>query len=152
MMNIRKILVLGMVITQATAGLAWGAEPIKIGSVLRLSIGAEHDISSKRGVEMAVDEVNKAGGINGRKGGSDIRRREGLPRGVGECGAETHQRGQSGGPGGPHDLRRRRGGIARRAVRSRALSTHSFRIGSIFLTISSRFIEVYPFLLVPGFF
>ena len=50
-----------------TAGLAYGAEPIKIGSVLRLSIGAEHGIPSHRGVEMAVDEVNKAGGINGRQ-------------------------------------------------------------------------------------
>jgi len=42
-------------------------EPIKIGSVLRLSVGAEHGIPSQRGVEMAVAEVNKAGGINGRQ-------------------------------------------------------------------------------------
>uniref|UniRef100_A0A7C3Z197 ABC transporter substrate-binding protein n=1 Tax=Desulfobacca acetoxidans TaxID=60893 RepID=A0A7C3Z197_9BACT len=41
--------------------------PIKIGSVLRLSIGAEHGIPSKRGVLMAVDQFNKAGGYNGRK-------------------------------------------------------------------------------------
>ena len=47
--------------------MAYGAEPIKIGSVMRLSIGAEHGIPSRRGVEMAVDEVNKAGGINGRQ-------------------------------------------------------------------------------------
>ncbi|MGO9580593.1 MAG: ABC transporter substrate-binding protein [Desulfobaccales bacterium] len=67
MMNIRKILVLGMALTLVTAGLAWGADPIKIGSVLRLSIGAEHGIPSKRGVEMAVAEVNKTGGINGRQ-------------------------------------------------------------------------------------
>jgi branched-chain amino acid transport system substrate-binding protein len=40
---------------------------IKIGSVLRLSIGAEHGIPSKRGVLMAVDQFNKAGGYNGRK-------------------------------------------------------------------------------------
>ncbi len=43
------------------------AEPIKIGSVLRLSAGAEDGIPAKRGVELAVDEINKAGGINGRK-------------------------------------------------------------------------------------
>ena len=53
--------------TLLTAGLAYGADPIKIGSVLRLSMGAEHGIPSQRGVEMAVDEVNKAGGINGRQ-------------------------------------------------------------------------------------
>jgi branched-chain amino acid transport system substrate-binding protein len=38
-----------------------------MGAVVRLSVGAEHGIPSRRGVEMAVDEVNKAGGINGRK-------------------------------------------------------------------------------------
>lgn len=43
------------------------ADPIKIGSGLRLSIGAEHGIPAKRGVQMAVDEVNAAGGIGGRK-------------------------------------------------------------------------------------
>ncbi|MFZ5450142.1 MAG: ABC transporter substrate-binding protein [Thermodesulfobacteriota bacterium] len=64
---IRKILVFGIALTLLTAGLSWGApEPIKIGTVLRLSIGAEHGIPSRRGVEMAVAEVNKAGGINGR--------------------------------------------------------------------------------------
>jgi branched-chain amino acid transport system substrate-binding protein len=67
MMSIRKILVLGMAITLLTAGLVWGAEPIKIGSVMRLSIGASDGIPCRRGVEMAVAEVNKAGGINGRK-------------------------------------------------------------------------------------
>ncbi len=67
MTKARKILVLAMALTLLTAGLAWGAaDPIKIGTVLRLSIGAEHGIPSRRGVEMAVAEVNKAGGINGR--------------------------------------------------------------------------------------
>ena len=67
MTMVRKILVLGMALTLLTAGLAWGAaEPIKIGTVVRLSIGAEHGTPSRRGVEMAVAEVNKAGGINGR--------------------------------------------------------------------------------------
>jgi branched-chain amino acid transport system substrate-binding protein len=37
----------------------------KMGTVLRLSIGAEHGIPAKRGVLMAVEEFNKAGGING---------------------------------------------------------------------------------------
>ncbi len=66
MMSIRKILVFSVAITLLTAGLVYGAEPIKIGTVLRLSIGAEDGIPSRRGVEMAVAEVNKAGGINGR--------------------------------------------------------------------------------------
>ena len=63
---VRKILVFGMALTLLTAGLAFGADPIKIGSVMRLSIGAEHGIPCSRGVEMAVAEVNKAGGINGQ--------------------------------------------------------------------------------------
>ena len=67
MTMVRKILVFGMALSLLTAGLAYGADPIKIGSVMRLSIGAEHGIPCARGVEMAVAEVNKAGGINGRK-------------------------------------------------------------------------------------
>jgi branched-chain amino acid transport system substrate-binding protein len=64
----RILLAAGLTITVLTAGLAWGAaEPIKMGTVLRLSIGAEHGIPSRRGVEMAVAEVNKAGGINGQQ-------------------------------------------------------------------------------------
>ena len=47
MMSIRKILVFGMALTLVTAGLAFGAEPIKIGSVLRLSIGADDGIPSR---------------------------------------------------------------------------------------------------------
>jgi branched-chain amino acid transport system substrate-binding protein len=65
MTGFRKMVVSVSVFLLLTAGLAWGAEPIKMGSVLRLSIGAEDGVPSRRGVEMAVDEVNKAGGING---------------------------------------------------------------------------------------
>ncbi len=46
---------------------AQAADPIKIGSVLRLSAGAEDGLPAKRGVELAVAAINKAGGINGRK-------------------------------------------------------------------------------------
>jgi branched-chain amino acid transport system substrate-binding protein len=46
---------------------AWSADPVKIGSVLRLSIGAEHGIPAKRGVMMAVEEFNKAGALKGQK-------------------------------------------------------------------------------------
>jgi branched-chain amino acid transport system substrate-binding protein len=68
MMKLRRILVVSLAITLLAAGLAWGAgEPIKIGTVMRLSIGAEHGTPCLRGVEMAVAEVNKAGGINGRQ-------------------------------------------------------------------------------------
>ena len=67
MMSIRKILVFGMALTLLTAGLAFGAEPIKT----RCGDAAVHrrrdGIPCRRGVEMAVDEVNKAGGINGRQ-------------------------------------------------------------------------------------
>jgi branched-chain amino acid transport system substrate-binding protein len=65
-MSMRKILVFGMALTLLTASLAFGAEPIKLGAVMRLSVGADDGIPCRRGVEMAVDEVNKAGGINGR--------------------------------------------------------------------------------------
>jgi len=67
MKGFRRIAVLGIVLLLATTGLAAAQEPIKMGTVLRLTIGAEHGIPSRRGVEMAVDEVNKAGGINGRQ-------------------------------------------------------------------------------------
>ncbi len=68
MIKFRGILVFSLAILLLSAPLAFGADgPIKIGTVLRLSIGAEHGIPSRRGVEMAVDEVNKAGGINGQK-------------------------------------------------------------------------------------
>jgi branched-chain amino acid transport system substrate-binding protein len=56
---------LGSLIFSPLAGQA--ADPIKIGSVLRLSAGAEDGIPAKRGVELAVAEINQAGGINGRK-------------------------------------------------------------------------------------
>jgi branched-chain amino acid transport system substrate-binding protein len=67
MVNFRRILILGSAIIMLTAGTSWSAEPIKMGSVMRLSIGAEDGIPCRRGVEMAVAEVNKAGGINGRQ-------------------------------------------------------------------------------------
>ncbi len=66
MISFRKVLALSSAIIMLTAGIAWG-EPIKTGTVMRLSIGAEHGIPCRRGVEMAVAEVNQAGGINGRQ-------------------------------------------------------------------------------------
>jgi branched-chain amino acid transport system substrate-binding protein len=67
MTGIRRIAIFAMALILCSAVYGWGAEPIKLGSVLRLSVGAEHGIPSKRGVELAVEEVNKAGGINGQK-------------------------------------------------------------------------------------
>jgi branched-chain amino acid transport system substrate-binding protein len=67
MTGFRRMVVLVSVFLLVTGGLAWGAEPIKMGAVMRLSIGSEHGIPCTRGAEMAVDEVNKAGGINGRQ-------------------------------------------------------------------------------------
>ncbi len=62
-----KILVLACALTILTAGAVCAAEPLKMGAVMRLSKGAEHGTPCRRGVEMAVEEVNKAGGINGQK-------------------------------------------------------------------------------------
>ncbi len=67
MTGFRRIAIFAMALIFCSAVYGWGAEPIKLGSVLRLSVGAEHGIPSKRGVELAVEEVNKAGGINGQK-------------------------------------------------------------------------------------
>ncbi len=62
-----KITVLLCALVFVAASVSLAADPVKIGSVLRLSIGAEHGIPSKRGVQMAVDEFNAAGGLNGQK-------------------------------------------------------------------------------------
>ncbi|HEY9072863.1 MAG TPA: ABC transporter substrate-binding protein [Desulfobaccales bacterium] len=68
MIKVRSILFFSLAIMLLTAPLAVAADPpIKLGTVLRLSIGAEDGIPARRGVEMAVNEVNKAGGINGRQ-------------------------------------------------------------------------------------
>ena len=68
MIKVRWILALAGVIMLLAAPMAFGAdEPIKLGAVLRLGVGADDGIPARRGVEMAVAEVNKAGGINGRK-------------------------------------------------------------------------------------
>jgi branched-chain amino acid transport system substrate-binding protein len=67
MMRFGKITALLCALVFLAAGVCLAADPVKIGSVLRLSIGAEHGIPSKRGVQMAVDEFNKAGGLKGQK-------------------------------------------------------------------------------------
>ena len=69
MKKLTGILIFLSVAALLSAGLGCGEKkgPPKIGSVLRLSIGSEHGIPSKRGVQMAVDEFNAAGGLNGQK-------------------------------------------------------------------------------------
>ena len=67
MAKLRTLVALACVLGLLCTLPAWGADPIKVGSVLRLSIGAEHGIPAKRGVQMAVDEFNKAGGLKGQK-------------------------------------------------------------------------------------
>ena len=62
MRMVQKILVFGLALTMLTAGLAFGAEPIPLGTVMRLSIGSDDGIPCLRGVEMAVAEANKARG------------------------------------------------------------------------------------------
>lgn len=69
MAKVRGILVVGLAILLliALAACERAQKPLRMGSVMRLSIGAEQGIPCRRGVEMAVAEVNRAGGINGRK-------------------------------------------------------------------------------------
>ncbi len=69
MRSLKGIIIFLSVAALLVAGLACSEKkgPPKIGSVLRLSIGSEHGIPSKRGVKMAVDEFNAAGGLNGQK-------------------------------------------------------------------------------------
>ncbi len=68
-MKVGKVLLLALLsvaLLSFQAGPVPAADPIKIGSVLRLSAGAEDGLPARRGVELAVEEINKAGGINGR--------------------------------------------------------------------------------------
>ncbi len=64
---IKATFLLGVGLCFLMASGVQAADPIKIGSVLRLSAGAEDGLPAKRGVELAVSAINKAGGINGRK-------------------------------------------------------------------------------------
>ncbi|MRR35506.1 ABC transporter substrate-binding protein [bacterium] len=43
------------------------SEEIKVGAILRLSQGASDGLPAKRGIEIAVKEINAAGGINGKQ-------------------------------------------------------------------------------------
>lgn len=67
MARIGKIIAILCTLVLLAATFSFAAKPPPIGSVLRLSIGAEHGIPAKRGVLMAVEEFNKAGGLDGQK-------------------------------------------------------------------------------------
>ncbi len=69
MARMREILAIGLAMLLLIALAACGRAPKtpRLGAVMRLSIGAEQGIPCRRGVEMAVAEVNQAGGINGQK-------------------------------------------------------------------------------------
>ncbi len=67
MARLGKIAAIFCAVLFLAASVTLAADPVKIGSVLRLSKGAVHGIPAKRGVMMAVEEFNKAGGINGQK-------------------------------------------------------------------------------------
>ena len=52
-------------VTDVEEPLVLDGEPIVIGSILRLSEGAEDGLPARRGIEIAVEEINASGGING---------------------------------------------------------------------------------------
>jgi branched-chain amino acid transport system substrate-binding protein len=56
---------LGAFILSGFSGLY--AQDIKVGAILRLSQGASDGLPAKRGIEIAVKEINAKGGINGKK-------------------------------------------------------------------------------------
>jgi len=60
------VFLVAVALLSGLGGVSQAADPIKIGSVLRLSVGAEDGLPARRGVELAVEEINKAGGINGK--------------------------------------------------------------------------------------
>jgi len=64
----RKIMILVLTLTFVSSGFAFAAqEPIKIGLCLSLSgAAAPYGIHMRNGVEMAAEDINKAGGVNGR--------------------------------------------------------------------------------------
>jgi len=47
-------------------GCTKAAKEVKIGAILRLSTGASDGLPAKRGIEIAVKEINSSGGINGK--------------------------------------------------------------------------------------
>lgn len=62
------MLILGLVISLGTFGCAKNEKEIKIGVVLPLTgDGAAYGQKEKNGIELAILEANKAGGINGKK-------------------------------------------------------------------------------------
>src|SRR5260370_5654590 len=74
-----RLMLLGITLTLALAGPAGAEGPIRIGEINSYSgIGAPFTLPYRAAVEMAVDQINAGGGVNGR-------RREGLFR---------HDRGQ----------------------------------------------------------
>lgn len=64
----KTVLILGLALMLVLNGFAFAAEePIKIGLCLSLSgAAAPYGIHMRNGVEMAAEDINKAGGINGR--------------------------------------------------------------------------------------
>ena len=67
-MRPRRRTILAVVVTLAFAGAARAEPPIRIGEINSYSgIGAPFTLPYRAAVEMAVDELNAAGGVNGRK-------------------------------------------------------------------------------------
>jgi branched-chain amino acid transport system substrate-binding protein len=67
-MSKRLLAAVALSLVAVLAGIAGAADPIKIGAILPLTgSGASYGVWMKGGTEMAVEEINAAGGIAGRK-------------------------------------------------------------------------------------
>ncbi len=69
--NGKKAILVGLILILA-ALLGWlfmnqQKEPIKIGAIIALSGPAGHHVNVRDGMQLAIDEINEFGGINGRK-------------------------------------------------------------------------------------
>lgn len=67
-MSLRLVVAVIVSVIFVTTGPAWGEEPLKIGFAYVMSGRLAHyGFGAQQGAELAIEKINKAGGINGRK-------------------------------------------------------------------------------------
>lgn len=75
------MLILGLVISIGMVGCAKKEKEIKVGAILPLTgDGAKYGTASQKSIELALEEINGAGGIKGRKIRVNYEDSQGLPR------------------------------------------------------------------------